>query len=58
MNILLDYLRRSKVTEVDALKQENAELKAKLEQKQQQINKVNKYWKGKLHSLTGGKKTK
>lgn len=58
MNILLDYLRRSKATEVDALKQENAELKAKLEQKQQQINKVNKYWKGKLHSLTGAKKTK
>lgn len=58
MNILLDYLRRSKITEVDALKQENAKLKAKLEQKQQQINKVNKYWKGKLHSLTAGKKTK
>jgi Tfp pilus assembly protein PilO len=58
MNILLDYLRRSKITEVDALKQENAELKAKLEQKQQQINQVNKYWKGKLHSLTSGKKTK
>lgn len=58
MNILLDYLRRSKKTEADALKQEIADLKAKLENKQEQINKVNKYWKGKLHSLTGGKKTK
>lgn len=58
MNILLDYLRRSKKTEADALKQEIADLKAKLENKQEQINKVNKYWKGKLHSLTGSKKTK
>lgn len=58
MNILLDYLRRSKTTEVNALKQENEELKAKLQEKQQQINQVNKYWKGKLHSLTAGKKTK
>lgn len=58
MNILLDYLRRSKTTEVNALKQENEQLKAKLQEKQQQINQVNKYWKGKLHSLTSGKKTK
>jgi uncharacterized protein YukE len=55
MNILLEYLRRSKVNEVNALKEENESLKAKLQEKQEQINKVNKYWKGKLHSLKSKK---
>ena len=40
MNILLEYLRRSKVNEVNALKEENESLKAKLQEKQEQINKV------------------
>lgn len=55
MNILLDYLRRSKHSEVKRLTEENQVLKEKLEQKQDQINKVNKYWKGKLHSLKNKK---
>ena len=38
-------------TENKDLKQENATLKRKLEEKQEHINQTNRFWKKKMHQL-------
>ena len=50
---LIDKLRGSNCEEdIERLAQENEELKQKLVEKQEHINKTNAYYKKKIHHLT------
>ena len=45
------YFFTRKQKKIDALTEEVTVLKEKLSEKQKQINKVNKYWKGVVYNL-------
>lgn len=54
-NLIKNVLCKKLVLELNKLKQENVELRNKLALKQEQINKVNHYWKKVLASKTRSK---
>lgn len=54
---MLRWLKRLFSQEqVEKLQKENELLKAKLEEKQEHINKTNAYWKKKMHNLSSKNK--
>lgn len=51
MNLLRKIFCKECSNTVDALKQENEDLKLKILEKQEQINKTNSYYKKKIHNM-------
>lgn len=54
---MLNWIKKNlfAVRELRALEKENEALKAKLEEKQEHINKTNAYWKKKMHEKRNNK---
>jgi len=50
MKLIKDFFKRE--NKCEELEKENAELKAKLVERQEVINKTNAYWKKKLRALS------
>lgn len=55
MKILKEILCKKESEEIKKLKQENDELKAKLVEKQEHINKTNSYYKKKIYAMKNPK---
>ena len=56
MKTLENFFCKKKIEEIKKLKEENEELKQKLIEKQEHINKTNSYYKKKLYEINKSKK--